>query len=179
MRTLLSALALLPALGLAAGCDPVLFSAEVDAPEICISGLRVPFPPSGYTGSTDHPIAGEDLGFPDGDDFEIDVSVRSVGIIPTVGVDDLSFIDALSVRAVPADPASDLGDLMLVEMNDANHMNDGSMYAEPREPANIADHLRGGDVLFKFDLAGDLPDVLWETEMDLCVHAVARYEKPL
>lgn len=178
MRTLITISSLLATAVFASGCDPVLFSAEVDAPEICISGLRVPFPPSGYTGNTDHPISGESLGFPDSEDLELDVSVRSVGIAPTVGVDNLDFLDGLSVSAVPVDLNSDLDEVMLVEMSDADHVGDGSMYAEPEQPVNIADHLRGGDILFKFDLSGDLPDFVWETEMDLCVHAKASYTKP-
>ena len=180
MRITKSLLGLVPVLGLAAGCsDPVLFSAEIDAPEICISGLRVPFPPSNYEGNTDSPISGQDLGMPDSDAFDLDVTVRAVGITPVSGVRDLEFLDALTVSAVPADPSSGLPELMLVEMDEADHMPDGAMYAEPEAPANIATHLEAGDVFFRFGLSGQLPDTVWEADVDLCVHAVASYEKPL
>ncbi len=177
MRNVFSVLSLVPLLTLAAGCEPALFSAEIDAPEICISGLSVPFPPSGYTGDTDSPISGDDLGFPDSDGFEIDVKVLSVGITATDGVEDLEFLDTLSVSAAPADAATDLPELMLIEMDEADHTSDGAMYSRAAQPANIADHLSAGDVFFRFALTGDLPDVVWHADMDLCVHAVASYKK--
>lgn len=180
MRTITSLFGLLPVIVLGAACDqPMLFSAELDAPDICIGGMRVPFPPSGYAGNTEHPISGEDLGMPDGDGYDLDVTVHAVGITASSGVDDLDFLDALTVTAVSADPATGLPELMLVEMDDADHTGDGAMYAEPAHPANIATHLRAGDVFFRLDLSGDLPDTLWEADMDLCVHAVASYDKPL
>jgi hypothetical protein len=180
MRIIKSLLGLVPVLGFAAGCDqPVLFSAEIDAPDICISGLRVPFPPSDYHGNTDSPISGQDLGMPDADAFELDVTVRAVGITAVSGVSDLGFLDALTVSAVAADPGSALPELMLVEMDEADHTADGAMYAEPETPANIATHLEAGDVFFRFGLSGQLPDTVWEADVDLCVHAVASYEKPL
>lgn len=180
MRITKSLLGLVPVLGLAAGCsDPLSFSAEIDAPEICISGLRVPFPPSDYQGNTDSPISGQDLGMPDSDAFDLDVTVSAVGLTPISGVRDLGFLDALTVSAVAADPASALPELMLVEMDEADHTPDGAMYAEPEAPANIAAHLESGDVYFRFGLSGELPDTVWEADVDLCVHAVASYEKAL
>jgi hypothetical protein len=178
MRTLFPVLGLFPALLLASGCEPMLLSAEIDAQEICVSGLTVPFAPSGYSGDTDSPISGEDLGFPDSDNFVVDVRVLSVGMTPAEGVTDLEFLDALSVSAAPADPASALPELMLIEMDEADHTSDGAMYAESANPADIADHLREGDVFFRFALSGDLPDEVWMADMDLCVHAVARYNQP-
>jgi hypothetical protein len=171
---------LVPALALAAGCDPVLFSAELDAPEVCISGLEVPFPPSGYTGDTDRPINSGMLGVPQSKDFDLNIEVTSIRLAPTSGVSDLDFVHELRVSAVAAGPAAHRGDeVTLIEMDDSSRMDDGSMFAEPEVAPDIADLLMSGDVIFRFDLSGELPDDLWRANMDLCAHAVAQISQPL
>lgn len=170
MRALVSPLSLL---FLAAA--PACVSAEIDAPEICVGGMELPFRPEAYGTTTEDSISGDDLGVPDSDSLDLVVIVRSVAITPTEGVSDLDFLSSLSVRAASAEPDSGLDEVMLIQMDGGDHMDDGSMFAEPTQPADIADHLRAGEVVFRVDIDGALPDTMWMTDMDLCVHAVANY----
>ena len=52
MRTRSYPLLLLLLLAPAAGCDPVLFSAEIDAPQVCVSGLAAGFEASSFESTT-------------------------------------------------------------------------------------------------------------------------------
>ena len=178
MRIPIPMFGLLPALALASGCEPVLFSAKLDAPDVCISGYRLSFPALGIEASTENTMSSEDLGIPDSDGIDLDVFVMAVGFTATSGVGDLRFLDALSVRAGSTDQASSLPDVMMVEMDAADLTTDGAMYSEPQTPVDIAPHLTDGEVAFRLAATGDLPDVAWEGSMELCVHAMARYRKP-
>ncbi len=179
MRTLIPIFGLLPSLVLASGCDPVLFSAELDAPDVCIDGYRLSFPPLGMEASSENTMSTDDLGLPDTDGIDLNVSVLSVGFAPTAGVEDLGFVHALSLRATSADQASSLPDVMVVDMDAADVTTDGGLYSEPETPVDIASQLTRGDVAFRLAVAGDLPDLAWQTRMELCVHAMARYRQPI
>jgi hypothetical protein len=178
MRTHFALFGLSSLLALGAGCDPVLFSAELDAPEVCVGGLPLPFPAESIDATTDQAISGDELGVPDSDDLELKVKVRSLALTPVTGVTDLSFMQGLSVWAASADPASDLPDVTIIDMDAGDLQDDGSLYVEPPSPVEIGDHLRAGDVLFTVEVAGDRPEMTWAAEMELCVHANARFEKP-
>jgi hypothetical protein len=171
MRNLVPVFTLLPVLAAGAGC----FSAEIDAPEICLSGLTVPFVPEAYGMPAEKALSSDDLGVPDGDDVDLAVMVKGVGIAPTEGVSDMDFVDALTMSAAPADAASGLPEVLVVDMGAGNHTSDGAMYAEPTDRVDIGPHLRAGDVLLRVAISGDLPDYMWQTSMDLCVHAKAKY----
>lgn len=177
-RTLAPFLGIVPVLVLG-GCEPVYFSAKLDAPSVCLNGFAFSFAPSGTSAVSEDMMSGDDLGVPDWNDLELDVMVMGVALAPTAGVSDLGFVEALSVRAAPADQASDVPEIMVVDMDGADLMSDGRLYAEPESPVDIAPHLRGGDVVLKIDVAGDLPAGAWESDLDLCVHAKARYRKPI
>lgn len=172
MRTLNVFFALSSLLALGAGC----FSAELDAPEVCVGGLPLPFPEDAADASTEQAISGDELGMPDSDDFALEVKVRSLAIKPVMGVTDLDFMEAMSVWAAPADPASSLTEVAIVEMASGELQDDGSLRVEPPVPVEIGAHLQAGDVLFNVELAGDRPETSWVAEMELCVHAKARYE---
>ena len=176
MRNLIPVCGPLAVLALGAGCDPALFSAKIDAPEVCLGGLAVPFPPDGEDVASEDTISADELGVPSGDDIDLTVNVRSLALAPMSGVSDLRFLDLVSVRAAPADPASQLHSVGLVEMDATSMMEDGSMYAEPPAPVDISEHLRAGELLFRIDATGDQPDFLWMAEMELCVEAIARYK---
>jgi hypothetical protein len=172
MRTLLSVFGLAAALPLGAGC----LSAKIDAPEVCLGGLAVPFPPDSFDVVSEDTISADELGVPDGDDVELTVNVRSLALAPMEGVSDLRFLDLVSVQAAPADPASALQAVELVQMDATSMMEDGSMFGEPPSPVDISDHLRAGELLFRIDATGERPEIMWMAEMELCVEAVARYK---
>ena len=172
MRTLLSVFGLVAALPLGAGC----LSAKIDAPEVCLGGLAVPFPPDSLDVVSEDTISADELGVPDGDDVELTVNVRSLALAPMEGVSDLRFLDLVSVHAAPADPASALQAVELVQMDATSMMEDGSMFGEPPSPVDISSHLRGGEILFRIGATGEGPEFMWMAEMELCVEAVARYE---
>lgn len=175
MRNLNTVCGALPALLLAAGC----FSAKIDAPEVCLGGLALPFPPNSASSdvATEDTISADDLGVPEDEDLDLTVNVRSLAMASMSDeVSDLGFFDLVTVHAAPADPASELQAVALVEMDGDSMMEDGSMYGEPPSPVDISDHLRAGELLFRVDASGDRPDFMWMAEMELCVEAVARYE---
>lgn len=172
MRITISVCGLLPVLALGAGC----LSAKIEAPEVCLGGLAVPFPPNSFDVASEDTISADDLGVPDDEDADLTVHVRSLRMAPMSGVGDLTFLDTMNVHAAPADPASELQAVALVEMDSANMMEDGSMYGEPPSPVDISDHLRAGELLFRIDATGERPEIMWMAEMELCVEAVARYK---
>jgi hypothetical protein len=176
MRNLFSLCGSLAVLALGAGCDQSLFSAKIEAPEVCLGGLAVPFPPDSFDVASEDTISADELGMPDDENLDLTVNVRSLALTPMAGVSDLGFIDVLNVHAAPADPASQLPWVALIAMDGTSMMADGSMYGEPPSPVDISDHLRSGDILFRIDAAGERPDFMWMAEMELCVDAVARYE---
>jgi hypothetical protein len=176
---MVSAFGLLSSLALGAGCDPVLFSAELDAPDLCVGGLALPFPADSFDASTAQTISADDLGVPDNDDIDLQVSVRSLSLAPLVGVDDLGFVQSLSVHAAAADPASALPGVSIVDMDSGEMQDDGSLYVEPPAPVDISAYLRSGDVLFTVEAAGDRRETAWAASMEVCVHANARIEQAL
>ncbi len=173
MRTLLTACGLAAALPLGAGC----LSAKIDAPEVCLGGLAVPFPPDSADVATEDTLSADDLGVPDDEDVELTINVRSLALASMSDeVSDLSFFDLVRVQAAPADPASALQAVELVQLDSTSMMEDGSMYGEPPSPVDISDHLRAGELLFRIDATGERPEIMWMAEMELCVEAVARYK---
>jgi hypothetical protein len=101
--------------------------------------------------------------------------VLSFGFAAGEGVDDLDFIDTMNIRAASAEPDSDMPEMTLVDEDPGEHHADGSMSAEPGEPTDMAPMFSRGDVLFLVDVTGELPDTVWQTRMELCMHAKAGY----
>jgi hypothetical protein len=66
-------------------------------------------------------------------------------------------------------------EMNVVDMDPADHHEDGSMSVEPDEPADLGPMFARGDILFHVNVTGELPDNLWQTRMELCMHARARY----
>ena len=158
MRTLVSVFGLVSVLALGAGCDPVLFSAELDAPDLCVGGMALPFPPDSFDASTEQTISADDLGVPDDDQLELQVSVTSLHIAPLLGVGDLGFVHSVTVHASAADPTSALSSVSIVEMDAGDMQGDGSLYVEPPAPVDISPYLLAGDVVFTVQAAGERPD---------------------
>jgi hypothetical protein len=178
MRTLVSVFALLPVLALGAGCDPVLFSAEIDAPAVCIGGMALEFPPGSFDASTDETISADDLGVPDDDQFDLHVSVKSLSLSPLPGAGDLSFVDSVSVHAKAGDPATTLPQVSIGDMDSGDMQDDGSLYLEPPAPVAIGQYLLAGAVVFAVQASGDRPESVSGATMEVCVHANARFERP-
>ena len=173
MRNLITVCGLLPVVALGAGC----MSAKIEAPEVCLGGLTVPFPPGSTDVASEDTISADDLGVPDDEDVDLTINVRSLALASMSDeVSDLSFFDLVNVHAAPADPASALDAVELVQLDATSMMEDGSMYGEPPSPVDISDHLRAGELLFRIDATGERPEIMWMAEMELCVEAVARYE---
>ena len=179
--THLALAALAPALLLQTACQPVYFSARVDVPEMCISGLEVSFPPGAAAATADNTLTADDIGLSELDPVNVDLSVNvlAVGLTPDAGVTDLGFLDTLRVKASSLDDSAELPAISVIEMDRGDYLGDGAMYAEQAQPVNIATYLRAGQVAIAVDLEGDLPQVEWSTQLDLCVHAAAGYQAPL
>jgi hypothetical protein len=171
--------------GLAAsGCTPVLASAEVDAQEVCVSGMTFAFPPAGPAAgqmvavNTEQPMSFGDLATGLPDDLELEVEVIEAGLSPTAGVDDLTFLDRLGIAAAPVD-AVEMDEVQMVEMDQDDHSDDGGMRAAPVAPVDITALLTESDVVFGLEIQGTLPAAGWEGALDVCVHTRAKYSKPL
>jgi hypothetical protein len=169
----------------ASGCTPVLASAEVDAQEVCVSGMTFAFPPSGPAAgqmvavNTDQPMSFGDLASGLPDDLEFEVQVIEAGLSPTSGVDDLTFLDRLGIAAAPLDPSADMPEVQMVEMGQDDHVDGGGMRAAPAAPVDITALLTQSDVVFGLEIAGSLPDAAWEGALDICVHTRAKYARSL
>jgi hypothetical protein len=177
--------ALLGFLGLAAGCEPVLYSAQIEVEEACVSGLTFEVPASVATPGQDlaidaqQPLSTGDLASGLPDDVELEVQVVEVGITAVSGVADLSFLDRLGITAMALDPTTITPPVTMVQMGDDDHTDDGAMRAAPANPVDITDMLRSSDVLFGVLLAGELPASGWQGALDVCVHTRAKYSRPL
>lgn len=189
MRTPFLFSLLLPAVVLTVGCDSY-YSAEIDAPEICFGGIEFPFVPPvpsevsghiepGTETTTEHTVSGDELGIPDLDKLELELNATSLAMMPMSGVADLEFIHSLSIRAVPAEPESDLAPVVLAEQDAGDRGDDGALRVLPGSPADLAPLLRAGDVTFQVALTGELPEVEWQAQMELCVHARASYREQM
>jgi hypothetical protein len=163
---------------LAAGCEPVLFSAEIDAQAVCVSGLDFSFPGLATEANTLSAMSAADLGTGLPDDIEIDVEIIEVGVQPMSGTPDLSFLQRLAIQATAVDQSTGVPDMEMLEMTAADQVDNG-LRAEPAVPVDISTMLGSGNVIFAIQVDGDLPESGWEGTMDLCVHTRAKYSQPL
>ena len=158
------------------------FAAEVEAQEVCIIDMGVAFPsrseaPDGDFASVFETRVGEeDLGVRLSEDLEVDVQILSVAVAPLTNVDDLSFIDRMSV-SVGAD-GSVIPPTLVVDMT-ADHLSGGALYGEPAEKVDVTAHIRAGELVMDFEIAGSLPETDWEANVDLCMSTRAKYVAPL
>lgn len=176
MRTVLRSSALLAVLALA-GCEPVLFKAELDAPDVCLKGIAVTFPPTSVAALGSDPLSYTDLADALPDEVDLDIEVLELALTPAGGLASLDFVDRMAVRMQPLDPTASVAGVQLVELTSADHQSDGSMRRAPDAPIDISGFLSATDALFAFDVAGDLPEDTWQGEMDICVHTKASYTK--
>jgi hypothetical protein len=171
-------LCFLPVISLASGCDPSMFSAQVEAPEICVTGLAFSVPAAAGEAVADQPLSLADLGLEllgeVAGEPALEVEVLGVGLVPGAGVTNLQFLDALRVRAVATEDLA-LPPLDVVEMNRGDHMSNGAIYAEPEHRVDLARHLRAGGLALAIELEGELPQVAWGSTLELCVQVVASY----
>lgn len=183
MRLSLVLLLLLPAVA----CDGTYLSAHVEAPDICATGMEVQFPPAiaaEAAGKTEKSLSVDDLGL-DGSallEGEVLVEITSVTLVATEGADDLAFVDLLRMRATPVDEdrhGKPDRDAPVVVAMDGGDLVDGTLHVEPETPVDITEHLRAREVLFGVELAGDLPDLPWRGELDVCIRAETSYSRSL
>jgi hypothetical protein len=158
------------------GCDLPVLAVDLQVPALCVDGLDVAFPPGGADlGLTERSLSIDDLAADLPDDVELDVAIISTGLIPDDGMGDLGFLDRLGIRMAPVEPADGLPEISLVELDRDDHEADGAMRAAPSDPIDIAAYLEETEVVFAFEIDGDLPAEAWRGHMDLCVQVRARY----
>jgi hypothetical protein len=138
-----------------AACEPVLFSAEIEASEVCISGLEVYFPPSGELATTARPLSAEDLGAAIADQLDFEIDVLEIGL--RSDEKDLSTIEHIGINLTPTDPAAAL----------------------PNQPVDITVYIESSEILFGFQVVDPTATAAWAGTMDLCVHTRGAFTQPL
>jgi hypothetical protein len=176
MPAVLRLSALVAALAVA-GCQPALFAAEVDVPDVCFHGIAVTFPPNGEIAVSSDPLSFSELAGELPDDLDVQIEVLELGLRPTVGVDDLDFVDRVGVQMRAVDPEASIAAMPLVTLGADDHQADGTMRRETDSPIDVTAFLSSTDAVLALDLSGELPPTTWEGEMDLCVHTRASYRK--
>jgi hypothetical protein len=163
-------------LALAAGCEPALFSAELDVPEVCFHGIDVTVPGSSLAALTSDPLSFADVADGIPEDLDVQVEVLELGLRPA-GLPDLDFIDSVGVSMQPQDPTAPRSAVALAELGADSHQADGTMRARTGHPIDVTDFLAAGPAVFALDLDGEMPTAEWHGTMDVCVHTQASYRK--
>jgi hypothetical protein len=169
------------ALLLLAGCEPALFTAKIDAPLVCVSGMRVTFPQASIEGTSQEPLSASDLGTEVLDSFDFEVEVKEATLRPIGAMEDLDFVDSVGVKIAPVDPDSGLEPLDVLRLEHAAD-EPSALYDRPTTPIDVTDYVTATaeGVIFSFALdVAEPAAVAWEAEMDLCVHTSAGYTKSL
>lgn len=171
MRLPILALAL--ASVLAAGCEANWFSARVEASEVCLTDMPIAFPPGTEGASFETALSEADLGFTVSDSLELEVAIGSVALTPDAGITDFDFLETIGVGI--GAPDESLPTVAIIELASADIRADGVLYAEPTEPVDVSAYIESGQVMFSFDIAGDLPEQFWAAKMELCLDVAATY----
>ena len=160
---------------LTSACEPTWFALKVEASEVCVVDMQVVFPPRELATEMETSISEDDLGVNLSDALEIDIAVASVAMIPDVG-GDLSFADQIGIKiGSMEDPTLPL--MSLVELRGGGDAPAGGLYGEPDAHVDVSAYIQASDVVFNFNLEGQLPELPVAATMDLCLDVVAGYEK--
>jgi hypothetical protein len=168
-------LAIAFASALAAGCEPSFFAVHVEATEVCLVELGVAFPGLGPDAVLETSIVEDELGLPLVDGVELDIELSSVTLAPAGAMQDLTFIDRLSIELDGGDEESELPPLPLVELGPDHRVPGGALYGEPPGGVDVTAYVEAGELFLGFELAGDLPSEPWQATMDLCLDIEAAY----
>ena len=178
MRALFSGL-LGTSIALLAGCDATYFSVEIDAQDVCVGNLVVPFLPSQLDGTFTETLSTSDLGFVLADGFDPRVEIFSFELTPIAGVEDLRFIESLLIQMAPESGAEELPVFDLIRMSGTDSLEGGALYTEPEAIVDISTYIAEGELVLSMELAGESPETPWVASLDLCAHTSATYKKSL
>jgi hypothetical protein len=162
---------------LATACDTAWFAVEIDVPEVCVHGLQAPFGGSQASATFENTLSDHDLGIVGEDKLSPKVEVLSISLAPSLGVDDLGFVDNLAVEMAPEDEMATLPPVELLNVSASDMLDSGELYSEPEDAIDITTYIKEGAVVFSVELTGDVPPTPWVATMDLCLHAQAAYEE--
>lgn len=161
---------------LLAACEPTWFSVKLEASEVCVVDMSVVFPPREVATEMQAMLTEDDLGVNLSDALELDISVANVAMAPNAAGADLGFAEEVGIQIGGMDdPALPL--ISLVSLRGGVEAPSGGLYGEPITPVDITAYIQASNVVFNFELAGELPEQPVAANMDLCLDVVAGYSE--
>lgn len=160
---------------LLSACEPTWFAVEVKASEVCIVDMSVIFPPRELSSEMETSIAEDDLGVELSEALEIDIEVSSVAMAPSDGAD-LGFAEQIGIEIASMDDPA-LPRVTLVELRAGLEAPEGGLYGEPEGRVDVTAYIQASNLIFNFELQGELPEVPVAATMDLCLDITASYSE--
>jgi hypothetical protein len=156
-------------------CEPTWFSVKIEASEVCVVDMSVVFPPRDLATEMQATLSEDDLGINLSEAIDLDITVSSVVMTPTDGAD-LSFAEEVGIEIGSMDdPALPL--VSLVQLRSGAEAPAGGLYGEPDTLVDVTAYIEASDVVFNFELTGELPELPVQAGMDLCLDVVAGYSE--
>ena len=107
------------------------------------------------------------------DDANADLRFDTIRFRPTSGVEDMTFIESAHVTVSSGDPASTLPTLTVIDC-DGDCPHEGVDLLIPADSdANAADYATGAPLVVGAIVGGELPDVAWTMDIEVCARGTA------
>jgi hypothetical protein len=137
--------------------------------------MSVIFPPRELSSEMETSIAEDDLGVELSEALEIDIEVSSVAMAPSDGAD-LGFAEQIGIEIASMDDPA-LPRVTLVELRAGLEAPEGGLYGEPEGRVDVTAYIQASNLIFNFELQGELPEVPVAATMDLCLDITASYSE--
>lgn len=163
-------LALLPA------CP--LLDVTADAQEVCLSypNLKVPAAPAGLT-DADQAFSFNDLSkIHDLTKLDANLELVRAEIHAVSGISDFSFIQAAHLSVSSGDANSTLPPVTMFNCDGDCDPNGATLEIPATEANNVVDYLRTDSIKVDVSFKGQLPNVDWMMNVDVCFKASASYK---
>jgi hypothetical protein len=174
MTKLLRSAALLTGLAMLPGCP--LVDVEADVPEVCLTypNLQVQTPAQSSVSesfvfddlSAVHDVVNQDASL----EF-----VRAEIRVADGGLEDLSFVDSVSVVVSSNDPGTTLPKLTMYQC-DGDCAPDGkTLKLTAGDSKNVIEYLKANSLKIDLDFHGEIPAASWTMDIDVCLKGSASH----
>jgi hypothetical protein len=161
-------------LGMLPGCP--LLDVQVDAPEVCLTYPNLQIPAVTGVSALQKTFVFDDLSSIK-DIAKLDGNLQFIraDIRATSGIDSFAFVEAAHLVVSSGDPASTLPPLTIYNC-DGDCAPDGNQLELPAAAANNAlAYLRESSIVIDLDFQGQVPEIAWTMDVDVCMKAQAGY----
>jgi hypothetical protein len=175
MTKLLRSAALLTGLAMLPGCP--LVDVEADVPEVCLSYPNLQVQTPAQSSATEsfvfddlsavHDVIKEDASL----EF-VRAEIRVVG-----GLEDLSFVDSVSVAVSSNDPGTTLPKLTMYEC-DGDCADGKAIKLTASDARNAIEYLKANSLKIDLDFKGEIPAASWTMDIDVCLKGRASHSIP-